>query len=111
VGGSSPVTSFSDKYGEVEFDIDEGIDNLIVRFDIILEDLDAERCNRLRESYSDVYKNLKFSSNENKDFLFEDLVQAIDLSVPAGWFFGPEEEFSAVYRFRNEYPTNLNYEF
>lgn len=102
------MTSFEKEYGDLVFDIDEGIDNLIVKFDSILERLDSDRCTRLREAYSDVFKNIRFSSEENKEFLFEDLVQAIDLSVPAGWFFGPEEEYSALYRFCNEYPTGLN---
>lgn len=102
MGEPPTVSEFGNKYGDQVFDMDEGVENLISRLDSLLERLDPERSARLRTGYSDVYKNIRFSSEENKWFLFEDLVQAIDLSTPAGWSFGPEEEFSAVYRFCNE---------
>ena len=86
----------------VEFDLDEGLDNLIPKMFKILELLDSDRANNLADEYFDVLKNVKFSSVENKDFFFEDLVDNIDRSLPAGWTFGPDEEFSATYAFMKE---------
>lgn len=89
---------FEKIYGDIRFDFDEGFNNLIPKLRKILESLDEERCNMLEQEYSDVFRNIEFSSDENKNFLFEDLVSAIDRCCD-GWMFGPEEEFSAVYGF------------
>lgn len=96
------MTAFGDKYEAVVIDIGDGIDDAITKMDVILKELDPSRHGRIREGYSDVYKNIEFASEDNKEFLFEDLVWALDLSVPAGWTFGPEEEFSVIYRFMDD---------
>lgn len=101
------MTAFGDKYEDLVFDIDDGLDKMISGLDLLLKELDPERHSRIRDGYADVFKNLEFSSDDNKEFLFQDLVQAIDLSAPAGWWFGPEEEYSVLYRFCNEYPNGL----
>jgi hypothetical protein len=90
--------NFEQIYGDVRFDLDEGYDVLIPKLHKILASLDQTRCGRLEEAYSDVLRNIEFSSDENKNFLFDDLASAIDLSCD-GWTFGPEEEFSVVYGF------------
>ena len=86
----------------VSFDLDNGIEKVIAGMTSILQLIDPERADRLHAEYSDVYKNIQFSSSENKDYLFDDLVMMIDLSLPAGWVFGPEEEFSVLYLFSQE---------
>lgn len=96
------MTAFGDKYEDIIIDISDGIDEAIVKMNSLLKEIDPTRYQRIQDGYSDVLKTLEFSSNDNKDFLFEDLVLAIDLSVPAGWTFGPEEEFSVIYRFMDD---------
>jgi hypothetical protein len=96
------LTNPRDIFEGVQFDLEDGLDVIIPKLVEILLALDGERCSRLKEGYSDVLKNIEFSSQENKDFFFEDLVDAIDRSLPAGWTFGPEEEFSVIYCFTPE---------
>lgn len=91
-----------DIFEGVEFDLDKGIDSVIPQLVSILLKLDEPRGLKLKEEYADVLKNIEFSSNENKEFFFEDLVDAIDRTLPAGWTFGPEEEFSTIYKFAPE---------
>jgi len=91
-----------DIFEGVQFDLDDGLDVIIPKLIEILMALDSERSSRLKDGYADVLKNIEFSSQENKDFFFEDLVDAIDRSLPAGWRFGPEEEFSVIYCFTPE---------
>lgn len=94
------ASAFGLKYGDLLFDIDEqGYDNVIVLMTDLLQEIDPDRWNAVHQGYSDLYRNLRFSSLDDKDFLFGDLVDAIDRSCPAGWAFGPEEEFSVLYRF------------
>lgn len=98
------ASAFGNKYRNIVFDIDrQGFDNVIVLFTDLLKELDHERHSRITEGYSDLYRNLRFSSDDEKDYLFGDLVSAIDLSCPPGWVFGPEEEFSVLYRFMAEF--------
>lgn len=96
------MTEFGDRYGSFTFDIDSGIEPAIASMLKILKKIGPERANRLQEGYSDVFRNVEFSSDENKEFLFQDLVAALDLSSPAGWRFGPEESFSVTYCFVDE---------
>lgn len=96
------VSEFGKLYGDISLDIDDGINSNISQLTSLLEKIDKSRVEMLRENYSDVYRNIEYSSVENKEFLFEDLVFQIDLACPPGWTFGPEEEFSAVYIFCNE---------
>lgn len=96
------MTAFGDKYGSFSFDIEKGIDPAIKSMDLLLGELEPDRWDRLREGYSDVFKNLEFSADDNKQFLFDDLVAALDLSAPAGWRFGPEEEYAVIYGFWDE---------
>lgn len=86
----------------MEFDLEEGLESVLPKMLDLLNKIDSERATRLKAGYSDVFEKMEFSSHENKEFLFEDLVLSIDLSLPAGWTFGPEEDFSPVYRFHNE---------
>ena len=102
MGKSSPVKSFENERESLSFNIEKGLDPAIKSMDIFLGWLNTDRWNRLREGYSDVFKNLEFSSEDNKQFLFDDLVAALDLSAPVGWRFGPEEEFAIMYGFWNE---------
>jgi hypothetical protein len=93
------ASEFGDKYQDTVFDIDDGYDVLIPRMDVLLKEIDPVRHERVRDGYSDVFRNIEFSSLENKEFLFQDLTMALDLASPAGWWFGPEEEFSCTYGF------------
>lgn len=98
----SPDLNPRDIFEGVEFDLDDGLDKIIPRLIEMLLRLDNPRGVILQDGYSDVLKNIEFSSNENKEYFFEDLVDAIDRALPAGWTFGPEEDFSPVYRFSPE---------
>ena len=103
------MTDFGDKYESVLIDISDGIDDAITIMDKLLKEIDPDRHQRIREGYSDVFKNIEYSSRDNKEFLFEDLVWALDMAVPPGWTFGPEEDFSVVYRFMDDdkdYPSS-----
>lgn len=93
-----------DVFEGVSFDIEkDGFDNVILKMAKILDLIDPDRGGRIRESYSDVFNNIEFASAENKDYLFADLESALDLSMPPGWVFGPDEEFSVVYLFQREF--------
>ena len=96
------MTAFGNKYEDVIIDISDGIDEAILIMDKLLKEIDPERHQRVHDGYADVFKNIEYSSQDNKDFLFEDLVWTLDMAVPAGWTFGPEEEFSVVYRFMDD---------
>ena len=96
------MTAFGDKYGSFTFDIDNGMAPAIASMFKILDEIEPERADRLHQGYADVFKNIEFSSEENREFLFQDLVSALDLSAPAGWSFGPEESYSVTYRFKDE---------
>jgi len=93
------MSLFGSKYEDVRFDLDDGFDKIILQMHVLLGSLDKVRHDRIEESYSDVFKNIEFSSLENKHFLFDDIVAALDLSTEAGWTFGPLEEFSTIYAF------------
>lgn len=99
------MTAFGDKYESVVIDISDGIDEAILIMDKLLKEIDPERYERIHDGYSDVFKNIEFSSQDNKEFLFEDLVWTLDMAVPPGWTFGPEETYSVIYRFMDDDKT------
>ncbi|MEI7441368.1 MAG: hypothetical protein WCK43_07035, partial [bacterium] len=86
----------------VSYNLDNSIEKVIVGMTSMLQLIAPERADRLHAEYADVYRSMEFSSTENKNYLFDDLVMMIDLSLPAGWTFGPEEEFSVLYLFSQE---------
>ena len=98
------------KYKDITFDMDEGYEIIIPKMEALLMNLDSVRANRIRESYSDIFKNIQFSSEENKNFLLNDLANAIDLALPDGWRFGQEEDYAAVYGFWMEDPADAFFE-
>jgi len=95
-----------EEFKDVSFDLDSGINSVIQKMSDVLNGVDVKRWNTLQSNYSDVFKNIENSSNDNKDFLLADLSSAIDLSCPEGWRFGQDEEFSVIYRFWSEDPSN-----
>lgn len=94
------------KLKDVVFDLDSGINNVIINMSNVLKDINIKRWGLIQSGYDDVFKNIEHSSEDNKFYLLDDIADAIDLSCPEGWRFGQDEEFSATYCFWPEDPSD-----